>query len=48
MTLLWLVVDSDNLPYFNRNGRKAWVNNNWADNRWNNYSFVVFRDCLIN
>ena len=38
------VVDSDYLPYFSRNGRKAWVKYSWADSRWFSYSFVVFRE----
>lgn len=28
-----LVVDSDNLPNFNHNDRKVYVNNNWDNNR---------------
>jgi hypothetical protein len=42
---MWLVVDSENVPNFNRNERKFYVNSNWADNRWNNTAMVAFRDC---
>lgn len=42
--LAGLVVDSDNLPNFNRNDRKLNVNHNWADNQWNNTAMVRFRD----
>jgi hypothetical protein len=40
-----LVVDSDNLPYFNRDSDEAYVNDNWDDNPWNDNSVVAFRDC---
>ena len=42
-----LVVDSDNVPNFKRDSDEAYVNDNWADNRWNDNSVVVFRDCSI-
>jgi hypothetical protein len=45
MTQCWLVVDSDNVPNFARNGRKVNVNYNWADNRWYNTAMVRSRDC---
>jgi hypothetical protein len=40
-----LVVDSDNLPNFNRNDRKVYVNDNWDDNQWYDTAMVAFRDC---
>jgi len=40
-----LVVDSDNLPNFNRNDREVYVNDNWDDNQWYNTTMVSFRDC---
>ncbi len=42
-----LVVDSDNVPNFERDSDEAYVNDNWADNRWNDNSVVRFRDCSI-
>ncbi len=39
-----LVVDSDNVPNFNRNERKFNVNYNWADNTWYNTAMVRSRD----
>ena len=42
-----LVVDSDNVPNFERDSDEAYVNDNWSDNRWNDYSVVRFRDCSI-
>jgi len=42
-----LVVDSDNLPYFNRDSDEAFVNDNWDDNQWHNNSVVAFRDYSI-
>lgn len=42
-----LVVDSDNVPNFKRDSDEAYVNDNWADNRWNDNSVVGFRDCSI-
>lgn len=42
-----LVVDSDNVPNFEHDSDEAFVNDNWADNRWNDNSVVRFRDCSI-
>jgi len=39
------VVDSDNLPVFNRDSDEAYVNDNWRDNRWNDSAALSFRDC---
>jgi hypothetical protein len=40
-----LVVDSDNVPNFEHDSGEAFVNDNRADNRWNDNTGVVFRDC---
>ena len=42
-----LVVDSDNVPNFEHDSDETYVNDNWADNRWNDNSVVAFRDCSI-
>lgn len=40
-----LVVDSDNVPNFGHDSDEVFVNDNWADNRWNDNAVVAFRDC---
>ena len=42
-----LVVDSGHVSLFRRDSVEACVNDSWADNRWNDNSVVVFRDCSI-
>lgn len=37
-----LVVDSDNVLYFNHDSDEAFVNDNWDDNAWNDNSLVGF------
>ena len=45
MAYTGLVVDSDNAPGFNRDDDKAYANDYWDDNTWNDNSVVAFRDC---
>ena len=40
-----MVVDSENLPNFNFDDGKAYVNDNWDDNTWYKTAIVAFRDC---
>ncbi len=40
-----LVVDSDGVPFFVRDSDEAYVDDYWADNHWNDYSVVRFREC---
>ena len=40
-----LRIDTDNLPWFNRNEQNFNANYNWQNNRFHNTSLVGFRDC---
>lgn len=42
-----LVVDSDNVPNFERDSDEAYVGDDWADYTWHDDSVVAFRDCSI-
>lgn len=40
-----LVVGSDGLPHFNRDGREVYVSDFWDDSQWYNTTMVSFREC---
>jgi hypothetical protein len=40
-----LVVDSGDLPLFDRLGRGVYVRDDWDDDRWYGTALVAFREC---
>ena len=40
---LGLVVDSESVPYFYRDADEAFVNANWDDYQWCDFSVAAFR-----